>query len=307
MNRICCRLLQLRLSNARTQLNGSIRNSTVAAVGNDVKSAEETADQDSSAQETLEQEEELISMSSDVFHTRTLTVHEAFRRFRPPRHAWLHSFTDLSKRGLVELHPVVFSANPRIDLIHETVKWQDQCVREDEIAYMRSELPGSGRKLRPQKGTGAARMKDKRAPHFKFGGRPLGKRPRDHGYDIDLNVLAAGFSAICTSKHAQGDFYLVDSLQNFTIPSLIGFKQLLNTESVLFVSGYEGLSASQNTEICFHPGVDLLTSETVHPKAMLQHTKLVMDYAAFTQLESWVLELGQEHTLVEDLEYHHAR
>ena len=54
-------------------------------------------------------------------------------------------------------------------------------------------------------------------------------------------------------------------------------------------------------------GVDLLTSETVHPKAMLQHTKLVMDYAAFTQLESWVLELGQEHTLVEQLEYHHAR
>ena len=51
----------------------------------------------------------------------------------------------------MELHPVVFSANPRIDLIHETVKWQDQCVREDEIAYMRSELPGSGRKLRPQK------------------------------------------------------------------------------------------------------------------------------------------------------------
>ena len=46
---------------------------------------------------------------------------------------------------------MVFSANPRIDLIHETVKWQDQCVREDEIAYMRSELPGSGRKLRPQK------------------------------------------------------------------------------------------------------------------------------------------------------------
>ena len=36
--------------------------------------SEETADQDSSAPETLKQEEELISMSSDVFHTRTLTV-----------------------------------------------------------------------------------------------------------------------------------------------------------------------------------------------------------------------------------------
>ena len=46
----------------------------------------------------------------------------------------------------------------------------------------------------------------------------------------------------------------MDSLQDFTIPSLVGLKQLLNTESVLFVSGYEGLSPSQNTEICFHPG-----------------------------------------------------
>jgi ribosomal protein L4 len=154
----------------------------------------------------------------------------------------------------VELHPVMFAANPRIGQIYEVIKWQDQCTREDEIVYMRSELPGSGRKLRPQKGTGKARIKDKRAPQFQFGGRPLGRRPRDHGYDIDLNLLVAGFSAICTSKYAQGDFYLVDSLKDFTIPSLLGFKQMINTESVLFVSGYEGLSPSQNTEICFHPG-----------------------------------------------------
>ena len=43
-------------------------------------------------------------------------------------------------------------------------------------------------------GTGRARIKDKRAPHFQYGGRPLGRRPRDHGYDIDLHVLAQGFS-----------------------------------------------------------------------------------------------------------------
>ena len=39
-----------------------------------------------------------------------------------------------------------------------------------------------------------SRIKDKRAPVFQYGGRPLGRRPRDHGYDIDLNVLAQGFS-----------------------------------------------------------------------------------------------------------------
>lgn len=305
MNRICARLLR-QVSNARFQLNTSIRNNTAAS-----GTSTSTVEGDAGSQETDQQEvheldevEEVLSMSPDVFHTRYLNVHEAFRRFRPPRHAWIHSFSDMSKRGLVELHPVVFAANPRIDLIYEVIKWQDQCTREDEIQYMRSELPGSGRKLRPQKGTGRARIKDKRAPHFQYGGRPLGRRPRDHGYDIDLHVLAQGFSAICTSKLSQGDFYLVDSLQNFTIPSLVGFKQEINSESVLFVTGYEGLSSSQNTEICFHPGIDLLTSETVHPKAMLQHMKLVMDYAAFTQLERWVLDIGQEHRLIEQLEFH---
>ena len=249
--------------------------------------------------------EEMVSDDPTVFHTRTLNVHPAFRRFRAPRESWIHSFSDHSKRGIAELHPVVFAANPRIDHIYEVIKWQDQCVREDEIEYTRNELPGSGAKMRPQKGTGKARMKDKRAPQFKFGGVPYGRRPRDHGYDLDLGILTSGFSAIMTAKLAQGDLYIVDSLQHFTIPSLVDFKSRVNTESVLFVTGYgEGLSSSQNTEICFHPGIDLLTSETIHPKAILQHLKLVLDYQALIQLENWVLTIGQEHRLIEVLETH---
>ena len=283
-------------------------NSTVTSANHSLDQQDAVPEQETDYEENLDNFgdiPELILSDPGVFQTRTLEVHPAFRRFRPPRESWIHSFNDLSKRGLAELHPVVFAANPRIDHIYEVIKWQDQCVREDDIEYTRNELPGSGRKVRPQKGTGMARIKDKRAPQFKFGGVPYGRRPRDWGYDLDLGILTSGFSAILTAKQVQGDLYIVDSLQHFTIPSLVEFKSRINTESVLFVTGYgEGLSSSQNTEICFHQGIDLLTSETVHPKAILQHLKLVLDYPALIQLENWVLTIGQEHKLTEVLETH---
>lgn len=239
------------------------------------------------------------------FHTRTLVVHEAFRKFRPPREAWVYQFSNpQQKRGLVELHPEVFAVNPRIDKIHEVLHWQDLCTRKEEIEYMRSELPGSGRKLRPQKGMGRARIKDKRAPQFNKGGVPLGRRPRDFGYDIATTDLVAGFSAICTAKLAQGTLVIVDTLRGVSVPEMADYKDNLPAmDSVLFVTGYDpGLTTGQNTEICFHPGIDLLTTEMVHPLAMVEHNLVVMDYAAVRQLEQWVLDLKGEHKLEERVE-----
>eukprot|EP00116_Pleurobrachia_bachei_P007056 sb/3467318/ len=239
------------------------------------------------------------------FHTRTLVVHEAFRKFRPPREAWIYQFSNPEqKRGLIELHPEVFAVNPRIDKIHEVLHWQDLCTRKEVIEYMRSELPGSGKKLRPQKGMGKARIKDKRAPQFKMGGVPLGLRPRDYGYDIDPMDLVAGFSAICTTKLAQGTLIIVDSLSGVSVPEMSDYKDTLSgVDSVLFVTGYDpGLTSGQNTEICFHPGIDLLTTEMVHPLSMVDHNIVVMDYAAVRQLEQWVLDIKGEHEIEERVE-----
>ena len=43
-------------------------------------------------------------------------------------------------------------------------------------------------------GGGNARSKGKRAPNFKYGGVPMGRRPRDYGYDIEIPTLTASLS-----------------------------------------------------------------------------------------------------------------
>ena len=52
----------------------------------------------------------------------------------------------------------------------------------------------------------------------------------------------------------------------------------------------------------FLSGIDLLTTEMVHPLAMVEHNVVVMDYAAVRQLEQWVLDVKGEHEIEECVE-----
>ncbi|ENN82330.1 hypothetical protein YQE_01296, partial [Dendroctonus ponderosae] len=73
------------------------------------------------------------------------------------RQVWLESLDTIDERklGLLELHPKVFGAAPRIDIIHQNVRWQT-LYRYVSFAHTKSrfEVRGGGRKPWPQKGTG---------------------------------------------------------------------------------------------------------------------------------------------------------
>jgi len=239
-----------------------------------------------------------------TFYTRTLEVHQAHRKFRPPRESWLYAFPDWSKRGLLELHPEVFAVNPRIDMIHAVIKWQDQCTAPDEIEYNRAELPGSKRKMWPQKGSGRARHKDKRAPQFKFGGTPWGKRPYDQGKNMPILQVVKGLTSMLTIKLAQNDLHIVDSLEDCAVSELADVRSQNNFGSVLFVTGHNGLSTEEDRQLSFHPGMEMLTTQTVHPKAVLSHSALVMDFEALKELETWILGIQNEFTLNETVKSH---
>lgn len=46
--------------------------------------------------------------------------------FMTPRQVWVENFNTVQTNclGIVDLHPEIFGARPRIDLIHENVVWQ---------------------------------------------------------------------------------------------------------------------------------------------------------------------------------------
>ncbi|XP_030052940.1 large ribosomal subunit protein uL4m [Microcaecilia unicolor] len=131
--------------------------------------------------------------------------------------AWLESLLhyDDERLGLVDLHPDVFTVPPRIDVLHQVVLWQRNFKR---ISYAkvktRAEVRGGGRKPWPQKGTGRARHGSIRSPLWRGGGVAHGPRgPTSYYYMLPMKVRALGLKVALTTKLAQDDLHVIESLE----------------------------------------------------------------------------------------------
>lgn len=61
-------------------------------------------------------------------------VSNALRSVESLLQAWVTSFETGEKNGLADLHPDVWRATPRLDILHENLRWQERyrcMVRED--------------------------------------------------------------------------------------------------------------------------------------------------------------------------------
>lgn len=76
-------------------------------------------------------------------------------KYQKPRQVWLENLDtiDDKKLALLELHPDVFGTTPRIDIIHQNVRWQrNYRYVSFANALIKFECRGGGRKPWPQKG-----------------------------------------------------------------------------------------------------------------------------------------------------------
>nr|XP_033780019.1 39S ribosomal protein L4, mitochondrial isoform X2 [Geotrypetes seraphini] len=131
--------------------------------------------------------------------------------------AWLESLLhyDDERLGLVDLHPDVFTVPPRIDILHQVITWQRNFKRISHARVKtRAEVRGGGRKPWPQKGSGRARHGSIRSPLWKGGGVAHGPRgPTSYYYMLPMKVRALGLKVALTTKLAQDNFHVIDSLE----------------------------------------------------------------------------------------------
>ncbi|XP_067009952.1 large ribosomal subunit protein uL4m isoform X2 [Anabrus simplex] len=139
---------------------------------------------------------------------------------KAPAQAWVENLDTITeqKLGLVDLHPDVFAAVPRIDIVHQNWHWQRMykfvCFAHTKV---RAEVRGGGRKPWPQKGLGRARHGSIRSPLWRGGGVVHGPRsPTPHFYMLPLYKRIYGLTSMLSIKLAQDDLHIVDSLD---IPS----------------------------------------------------------------------------------------
>lgn len=212
------------------------------------------------------------------------------------RQVWIENMdtTNVEPKGMMELHPDIFAAPPRIDFIHRNVIWQQKYKRVSFAwAKTRAEKSGGGRKPWPQKGQGRARHGSVRSPLFKNGGRAHGPRnPTTHYFMLPYGVRLAGLTSTLSAKFAQDDLHIVDDLEIPTEdPEYI--KNLLAERkwgpSALFVNLEDIVPrniAVATNDIGY---INIMPAYGLNVYSMLKHNTLILTTTAVAHIQERIL------------------
>ncbi|XP_063305550.1 large ribosomal subunit protein uL4m [Pelobates fuscus] len=213
-----------------------------------------------------------------------------------PKPVWLETLKDPQDQqlGLVHLHPDVFSVPPRIDILHQVVTWQRNFKRISYAkAKTRAEVRGGGRKPWQQKGSGRARHGSIRSPLWRGGGVTHGPRgPTSYYYMLPMKVRVLGLKMALTTKLAQDDLYIIDSLD---VPSpdpeyltdLV--KQRHWGESVLIVDVNENMPENILNATANLKKINLIPAIGLNVYSMLKHDTVLLTVGAVDFLEEKLL------------------
>ncbi|KAF0290330.1 39S ribosomal protein L4, mitochondrial [Amphibalanus amphitrite] len=218
------------------------------------------------------------------------------------RQVWVENMdsADERKLGLLELHPEVFAAFPKLHLIHDNVRWQRMYRQVDYAATKtRAEVRGGGRKPHPQKGGGRARAGSIRSPLWKGGGVSHGPRgPKTHFYMLSHSARVGGLCATLSVKLAQNDLHVVRDLELPSAdPGLL--QELVERRywgpSVLFVDDTDEMPENLVRAADQVPHYNLLPVYGLNVFTMLKHDTLVLTVAAVERVQERLLRALSIH------------
>ncbi|MBT6808566.1 MAG: 50S ribosomal protein L4 [Flavobacteriales bacterium] len=128
----------------------------------------------------------------------------------------------------VSLSKDIFGIDPNDHAIYLDVKHYLAAQRQGtHKSKERGEITGSRKKIRKQKGAGAARVGDIKNPLFRGGGRVFGPRPRKYDFKLNKKVkVLARKSAL--SQIAKDKNIIVLEDFNMDTPSTKGYSQILS-------------------------------------------------------------------------------
>lgn len=145
----------------------------------------------------------------------------------------------LNKVGIQRLSPDLFNQPLRKDILHRIHVYERNKGRGFSHVRVknRAEVRGSGRKVRPQKGTGFARMSDRLAPHVRGGGKAHGRRPRDFSIACIPRVRKLALKVALSARFREGDLIIWDNYQfaHTSEEEAIKLKYLWGWWNVLFI------------------------------------------------------------------------
>jgi len=121
------------------------------------------------------------------------------------------SITGKSTGKKVSLNDAIFGIEPNDHAIYLEVKQFLANNRQGtHKTKERSEVTGSTKKIKKQKGTGSARFGDIKNPLFRGGGRVFGPRPRDYSFKLNKKVKALARTSALSYKAKNNQIMVVE-------------------------------------------------------------------------------------------------
>ncbi|MBX9889705.1 MAG: 50S ribosomal protein L4 [Amoebophilaceae bacterium] len=96
----------------------------------------------------------------------------------------------------------------------------------------RSDVRGSRRKIKKQKGTGGARAGDIKSPIFRGGGRIFGPRPRSYAFKLNQKVKKLARRSVLTYKARENNIFVLEPF-SFDEPKTKNYLAMLQSLSFL--------------------------------------------------------------------------
>ena len=145
----------------------------------------------------------------------------------------VHNIKGKETTKKVDLSKDIFGVEPNDHAIYLDVKQYLASQRlGTHSSKERGAVKGSRRKLRKQKGSGAARVGDIKNPLFRGGGRVFGPRPRKYDFKVNKKVKRLARKSALSYKLTQKNIIIIEDL-NFDNPSTKDYSSTLANFDVL--------------------------------------------------------------------------
>src|SRR6266480_2178556 len=149
--------------------------------------------------------------------------------------------------GTVAIDPDEFGGSVNRQLLHDVVVMHLANQRAGTHSTLRrGEVAGSTKKLFRQKGTGNARVGNKRTNKRRGGGTTKGPKPRDYSYSLPKKALRIATRMAVLAKLQDQEVVLVDDLA-FDAPKtkeMAGVLKALNLHETTCLVGTAGLQST---------------------------------------------------------------
>ncbi|KAI8964041.1 ribosomal protein L4 [Daldinia sp. FL1419] len=108
----------------------------------------------------------------------------------------------------------------RRDILHLAVVYEGDNTRQGTASTKtRWEVAGSHRKMRPQKGTGRARLGTRQSPMLRGGGKTFGPKPRDFGTKLPRKVYDLAWRTALSYRYRRGELVVCQDGMELPLPT----------------------------------------------------------------------------------------